>query len=225
MQQGLAGILPLVVALLMGIVGGAVLVNMLLGARIRSLLPDMSHSPAVETMGLDKLAAPPDVREVAPERDQIQQLEAKLATSETQLKAAEEKRGELADKVAQLEDKVAQSEEKVTKLQETSSQPEGEPSKAEDQDAKISALQVEHASAISSLEKEISSLKESLQERVKEGEERETASLRESLTRGETRAAAESRFRRDRSPEKASCWLQREIGRLRSSGRKASAGD
>jgi DNA recombination protein RmuC len=175
MQQGLAGILPLVVALLMGIVGGAVLVNMLIGARIRSMLPDITHANTVETMGLDKLAAPAEVHQVVPDRDQIQQLEAKLATSETQLKTSEEKRAELADKVAQLEDKFAQSEERVAKLQETSSKPEAELSPTVDQDAKISVLQAEHASAISSMEKEISSLQERLQERSKESEERESA--------------------------------------------------
>ncbi len=85
---------------------------MLLGARIRSLIPEASHS-AVETMGLNKLVPSEAATEVAPDRDQIQKLEAKLATAEGQLKASETKCIELTDKCAQLEDKYAQSEEKL----------------------------------------------------------------------------------------------------------------
>ncbi len=184
MQQGLAGILPLVVALLMGIVGGAVLVNMLLGARIRSLIPDMSHSSPVETIGLDKLV-PSEVREVGSDHDRIQQLEAKLAASDVQLKASEEKCAELTDKCAQLEDKFAQSEEKFAKLQENSTQPE-------DQESKISAIQAEHESRVSSLEKEISSL----QERLKDGEERESA-----LSEKASRVAKLEQQQKDNSQE------------------------
>ena len=60
MQQGFSPILPLAVALLIGIVGGAVLVNILLGSRIRSLLPEHSDStPTSNVLGIARAADPP----------------------------------------------------------------------------------------------------------------------------------------------------------------------
>lgn len=146
MQQGLAGILPLVVALLMGIIGGGVLVNMLLGARIRALLTDTHNNSGVETIGLNKLA-PPESHEGLTDQGQIKELRNKLTDTEAQLKSTEERCAQLEEKCAQLEDKSAQAEEKCATLQDSSGQ-------SEEQSSKMSSLQEEISSLQSRLQEE-----------------------------------------------------------------------
>lgn len=167
MQQGLAGILPLVVALLMGIIGGGILVNMLLGARIRALITDTHSSSGVETIGLNKLA-PPESQEALSDQGQIKELRTKLTDTEAQLKSTEERCGQLEEKCAQLEDKSAQTEEKCAKLQDASGQ-------SEEESSKISSLQEEIASLQTRLQEEgtrVSTLSEQAA-RVSELEQRE----------------------------------------------------
>ncbi len=146
MQQGLAGILPLVVALLMGIVGGAVLVNMLLGARVRALITDTHSNSGMETIGLNKLV-PPESHGALPDQEQIKELQTKLADTEAQVKSTEERCTQLEEKCALLEDKAAQAEEKCTKLQETAGQ-------SEDPSTKISSLQDEVSALQTRLQEE-----------------------------------------------------------------------
>jgi DNA recombination protein RmuC len=153
MQLGLAGILPLVVALLMGIVGGAVLVNMLLGARVRALITDTSGSSGVETMGLNKLV-PAESHPIVPDQGPLTELQTKLSATEVQLKTTEERCSILEEKCAQLADKSAQAEEKCAKLQEPSGSPAATPAQAEEQSSRISALQQEVSSLQSRLQEE-----------------------------------------------------------------------
>ena len=153
MQQGFAGILPLLVALLMGIVGGAVLVNMLLGARVRALITDTSGSSGVETMGLNKLV-PAESHPVASEEGRLEELKTKLTATELQLKTTEDRCSILEEKCAQLEDKSAQAEEKCAKLNETPSQSADTSDQSEETSSKISALQEEISSLQTRLEQE-----------------------------------------------------------------------
>ncbi len=137
----------------MGIVGGAVLVNMLLGARVRALITDTSGGSGVETMGLNKLT-PAESHPVATDQGQLKELQTKLSATEFQLKTTEERCSILEDKCAQLEDKSAQAEEKCAKLQEASGQPAATPEQSEEQTSKTSALQAEISSLQTRLEEE-----------------------------------------------------------------------
>ena len=107
MQQGL---LPLIVALLVGIVGGAVVVNILIGSRIKALLPEAQRP---ENNSLFNQPFSSTNYEIVRQRDEIQALRTKLVDSSTQLDKAKQQCTQLEQQAA----RVPEMEKEITELQ------------------------------------------------------------------------------------------------------------
>lgn len=158
--------LPLAVALLMGIVGGAVLVNILIGSRMRALLPNPANnnaltiSPVIDAHGAEAQA-------------QVKSLQTKLATADRDLEAAKKRCAELEEQNA----RVGTLEKQLASLR--NADPNAEPleGSALDQAIRVSELEQKERAAsadVERLNKELSELREKLADSSLSADERQT---------------------------------------------------
>lgn len=176
--MGLSAILPLAVALLIGIVGGAVLVNMLLGSRIRSLLPDHGEAnTGSNVLGITRTPEPPPgalTSEVLQKQEEIRTLRTKLTASDSEVDTLKKRCTELEEKASKattLETELAALQKRVQEA------PAGEAS-ASDAIAKTPESEEKQSAAaavIEGLKKELSELREKSEASTTKAEEQAKA--------------------------------------------------
>ena len=100
MHQDLPGILLLVVALLAGVLGGACLVNLLIGSRIKALLPEADQRPEQNSLFNQPFSS--SNYEIVRQRDEILTLRTKLADSGTQFDKVKQQCVQLEQQAARV---------------------------------------------------------------------------------------------------------------------------
>ena len=141
------GLLPLVVALLVGIVGGAVVVNILIGSRIKALLPEAQRT---DNNSLFNQPFSSTNYEVVRQRDEIQALRTKLVDSSTQLDKAKQQCTHLEQQVARVPDLEKEIAELQARMQEATGQSDlfkQGPKAAEDEKEKARMAELEEQAA------------------------------------------------------------------------------
>ncbi|HKD84964.1 MAG TPA: hypothetical protein VKB58_09475 [Terriglobales bacterium] len=141
------GLLPLIVALLVGIVGGAVVVNILVGSRIKALLPEAQRS---EQNSLFNQPFSSSNYEIVRQRDEIQALRTKLVDSSTQLDKAKQQCTHLEQQVAKVPDLEKEIAELQARMLEATGQTdlfkqETKAAEAEKEEARVAELEQQAA--------------------------------------------------------------------------------
>ena len=114
------GLLLLVVALLVGIVGGAVVVNILIGSRIKALLPEAAQRSENNSLFSQPFSS--SDYEVVRQRDEIQALRTKLVDSSTQLDKAKQQCAYLEQQVGRVPELEKEIAELQARMQEATGQ-------------------------------------------------------------------------------------------------------
>lgn len=148
------GLLLLVVALLVGIVGGAVVVNIVLGSRIKALLPETAQRQEPSSLFNQPFSS--SNYEVVRQRDEIQALRTKLVDSSTQLDKAKQQCAQLEQQVARLPELEKEMGELQARVQDATGQSDlfkqgAKAAETEKEEARVAELE-EQAARVPELE-------------------------------------------------------------------------
>ena len=149
MQQ----ILPLAVALLIGIVGGAVLVNILIGSRLRAIMPEPGDTRNVLALSRTTDAPGALTSEVAQKQQEINELREKLTSSDTEVETFKKRCAELEEKASKVSSLETELSALQKRMEEQAGSEPGAP-RLNDSQAESGA-----APAVEALKKEVADLR------------------------------------------------------------------
>src|SRR5271167_2455694 len=147
MQQGLSGMLPLAIALVLGVVGGATLAGLLLKVRIRTAIAEATSDSQLEIARLaEQLSSA--TGEAARQQGQIRELEAKLTESDVQLDNSKAQCAQLAERASRIPSLEGQVSSLQVRLEEESTRA----STLAEQAARVTELQQSERDALAEIQ-------------------------------------------------------------------------
>ncbi len=147
MQQGLSGMTPLVIMLVLGVVGGAILASFLLKYRIRAAIVEAQSGSQLEIARLTERITSVN-SEVARQQAQIRELETKAAETGVQLDASKAQCAQLAERAS----RVAGLESQVSGLQVRVQGESARASTLAEQAARVPELQQSQQTALAEIQ-------------------------------------------------------------------------
>ena len=158
MQQELSGMIPLAIALVLGVIGGATLASLLLKPRIRTAVAEATSDSQLEIARLTERVSSVS-GETARQQGQIRELEAKLTECGVQLDSSKAQCAQLAERASRIPSLEGQVSSLQVRLEEESMRA----STLAEQAARVTELQQSQRDAsaeIQELNKQIADLRE-----------------------------------------------------------------
>jgi|SRR5271157_4234930 len=158
MQQGLSGMLPLAIALVLGVIGGATLASLLLKPRIRTAIAEATSDSQLEIARLTERVSSVS-GETARQQEQIRELEGKLTESGVQLDSSKAQCAQLAERASRIPSLEGQVSSLQVRLEEESTRA----STLAEQAARVPELQQSQRDAsaeVQQLNRQIADLRE-----------------------------------------------------------------